>query len=321
MSGGSGGAEPCTDCDKARLEHTLSAEEAARAAARDLAKLEREKQLDAEETARASARELTKLATEHELALDTAEDAALTAAQQTQLDAEAELGKLFHQSISEVATGSIERSRDSAKYVQTAAAAIAALYTGVLALVFSVTDDPLPVRGVAAAVFLGLAVALATAYLAYITRAAQPPMYAGGSSLSELQLNRTGFLTTWVNAIINERRWALRASILSLAIGVAFIPAAFVATHRPPSIPEPPAAPTIPMQIAPEVADQAAKAFAAQVKSYNAAVKARNAAIVSAANATTTAADDEQWANWITLVLGIIGLIVVVGGPFVRANK
>jgi hypothetical protein len=331
MSGRSIAVEPCSECDKVRLEQSLGAEEAARASTRDVAKvdrghehaleqLERGKQLDTEEADRALTRDVTKLEREHEQALDTAEDAAVTAIQQARLQADAELGKLFHESLSGVATGSIERSRDSAKYVQTAAAAIAALYTGSLGLVFSVTSHPLPVRGIAAAVFLALSVALATAYLAYISRAAAPPMYAGGSSLSELQINRTAYLTDWVNAIINQRRWALRASVLSLAFGVAFIPAAFVASRRPASIPAAPTAPAIPVQIAPEVATTAAMSFKAQVASYDSAVTARNSAIASAATASKTAGRDERRANWVTLGLALLGILVVLLGPLIKTS-
>jgi hypothetical protein len=332
MNAGPGHTETCTECDKVRLEHSLSAEEDVLAATRDLAKqekqhqqtleeTERSKHLDADEAVRASARELVKLEKEHEQAQETAEDAVIAQIQEDRLKADAELGKLFHESLSEIAKDAIERSRDSAKYVQTASAAIAAIYTGVLGLVFSVTNNPLPIRGIAAAVFLGLSVALATAYLAYITKAPPQPMYPGGTSLGELQLNRTAFLTNWVNAIINDRRWAIRASVLSLALGVAFVPAAFVATHRPPSIPAAPTIPAIPGQIAPEIVAETNKFFTAEVTNYEAAEKARATLIEAAAGEAKTTAEDERDANWITLVLGVVGLLVVFLGPFVRRNS
>jgi len=53
--------------------------------------------------------------------------------------------------------------------VQKAAAAIAALYTPLLGVVFSVNDNPLPSRGVIPVLFLGLAILSSTAYLAYQT--------------------------------------------------------------------------------------------------------------------------------------------------------
>jgi hypothetical protein len=332
MSNSSQTKEPCSECDKVRLEHTLNDEEALRASTRDLAKLdkqhqftleetERGKQLDAEEAIRASERAIAKLEKEQQQAQETAQEAVLATIQENELQAEAQLGKLFHENISEVAKGSIERSRDSAKYVQTAAAAIAALYTGALGLVFSVTNNPLPIRGIAATVFLGLSVALSTAYLAYITKPVSLGMYPGGASLSELQLNRTAFLAEWVNAIVNDRRWAVRASVLSLAIGVTFIPAAFLSTHHPPSIPAAPTAPTIPAQIAPEIAPEAKKLFNAEAASYESAEKARAKLIEATAGEASTVAKDERSANWTTLGLGILGLLVVLLGPFARKNQ
>jgi hypothetical protein len=298
-------ADPCTECDKVEIEKKLEAEEAQRAFQRDLDKLLRQRDIDSE-----------KRKQEHELALETAEDAAVTALQKSRWDAEAELGKLFHQTIAEVAKGSIERSRDSAKYVQTASTAVVAIYTGILGLVFSVTDNPLPVRGVYAAVFLGLAIALATAYLAFITKPRAPALYPGGSSLTEMQLYRTGYLTKWVNATVHDRRWAIRASVLSLAIGVAFIPAAFVASARPTKIPDAPAVPEIPSEIAAPVSDDATALFRAQVQGYKAASTARNAAIEKAANQAKSAANREKRLNNAALIFAVAGLLVVFFGPW-----
>jgi uncharacterized membrane protein HdeD (DUF308 family) len=301
--------ESCTDCDKVRIEKQLEAEEALRASERELAKLAPQLEND-----------LAKLQKEHELALDLAEDAAVTDLQKSSWQAEFELGKLFHETIAEVSKGSIERSRDSAKYVQTAAAAIAALYSGLLGLVFSVTDNPLPVRGVYAAVFLGLAIALATAYLAFLTKPRPPSLYAGGASQTEMQLNRTGYLTQWINATVQDRRWAIRASVLSLAIGVAFIAAPFVATSRPVAIPDPPAAPAIPAEIAAPISDDAARLFHAQLQGYEGAVTARNEAIEKASTQSTAAAADESSVNRKAFWLAVAGLLAVLLGPLIFAK-
>jgi hypothetical protein len=280
-----------------------------------------EKELDAKESEAEAKRALSKLDHEHEQALDSARQAAVTAARAARLQSENDLNKLFHESLSDVAKEGITRSRDGAKYVQTAATAIAALYTGILGLAFSVTDKPLPIRGAAAAVFLGLAVALSTAYLAYLTKAKAPSMYDGGSSLSELQLNRTAFLTRWVGAIINERRWAIRASVISLAVGVAFIPAPFVAAHRVTAIPTEPAAPTIPTAVAPELGSLARSTLEKQLSSYDAAVKARNSAIEKASTETTKISGQEATANWVTLAIGVIGLLAVGLGPIAISRQ
>jgi hypothetical protein len=274
-----------------------------------------EKRLEAEENARTSDRELLKLKQQHAEALDSAEDAAVTELQKARWEAEFGLTKQFHEKIAELAGGSIERSRDSAKYVQTAAAWIATLYTGLLALVFSVTENPLPLRGVYAAGFLGLAVALAAAYLAFIGNPGKLRMYEGGASLTEQQMNRTGFLVKWINASVRDRRWAIRASVVCLAIGVAFIPVAFVADSKPAPVPDLPAAPTIPGTIAEQVGTPAAELFEAQLGGYEAAIEARNEAIEKGPAERERIAADEHRTNQIALWCAIAGLLLAFFGP------
>jgi hypothetical protein len=283
-------------------------------------KLELEKLLAAEENVKAFDRELRKVAQEHEDSLDSAERTAASELQKAQWDSELGLAKLFHEKISELAGGSIERSRDSAKYVQTAAAWIATLYTGLLALVFSVTEFPLPLRGLYAAVFLGLSVAFAAVYLAFIANPGKLAIYKGGASLTEQQMNRTGFLIKWVNVGIRDRRWAIRASVICLALGVAFIPAAFVANSRPASIPDVPVAPAIPGAIPPEVAAAAAKLFERQIGGYEAAVDARNKAIEETPTQAASVAEDEQTTNEVALYLFAAGLIFALLAPLVYGH-
>jgi hypothetical protein len=274
-------------------------------------KVEIEKRLEAEESLKAFERSLQKLAQEHENDLDTAEDAAVTELQKSRWESEFGLAKLFHEKVSELAYGSVERSRDSAKYVQTAAAWIATLYGSLLALVFSVTENPLPLRAVYAAGFLGLAVALAAAYLAFIANPGKLKMYEGGASLTEQQMNRTFFMVKWINATVRERRWAIRASVVCLALGVGFIPLAFVADSKPAPIPDVPAAPAIPAAIAKPVGAPAAKLFKAQLVGYEAAVAARNEAIKKAPAEHESIAGDEQKTNQVALWCAIAGLLLV----------
>jgi hypothetical protein len=284
----------CTDCDRVRLE----------------------KELDAREAERIHARELDTLRQQHQAELGAAERNGLIALEKAQWDSEYELRQLFHESIADVAKGAIDRSRDSAKYVQTAAAAIAALYTGALGLVFSVTDNALPLRGVYATVFLGLAIALATAYLAFLTRPKAMPPYAGGQSLAAMQLERTAFLTRWVNSSVHKRRWAIRASVLSLAFGVAFVAAPFVSPGRPVTIPEAPAVPEVPAEIAPEIATEASALFESVAAGYEDANRSRNAAIEEASRAAEEAAASDDRYNRIASVAAALALVVVLVGPW-----
>ncbi len=287
-------SESCSECDKVELE----------------------KKLDAAESALAFERELKKLDKEHELTLDTAEDTATTDLQKARWQNEFDLSKLFHEKVSQLAEGSIERSRDSAKYVQIAASAILAIYTAMLGLVFSATANPLPIRGIYPAIFLALAIALAVGYLAFITDPDKVDFYDGGESLTEQQMNRTRYLVKWVSATVRDRRIAIRASVVSLAIGAAFIPAPFVSGSRPPDIPAAPDAPTIPRAIPPSIEEQAAKLFRSQLESYEAAAVKRNNAIEKASTEATDLPNDESDLNSRTLVLAIIGLGIVFLGPW-----
>lgn len=72
------------------------------------------------------------------------------------------LEKSFVDHIFDVAKGSIDRARAGAEKVQTAATAIAGLYTTVLGVSFSVTEKPLPGRGLIAPIFLGAAIVAST---------------------------------------------------------------------------------------------------------------------------------------------------------------
>jgi hypothetical protein len=323
MSAESAGGTPeadCNECEKVRLEKRLEAAENRDAFGRELEKLKAEQANALAKLDQEQANALTKLGAEHDNALDSADDTASTELQKGRWEGELALAKLFHEKLAEVAVGSIERARDSAKYIQTVAAWIATLYTALLALVFSVTDFPLPIRGVIPAVFLGLAVALAAGYLAFITTAKSIELYKGGTSLTEQQLNRTGYLVRWINSSVLDRRWAIRASVLSLAFGVAFIPAPFIAASRPASIPDAPAVPAIPGTIAPEVAGSATQFFKGQVKSYKAAATERNEAIKKAAETSTKTSNREAHLNKVMIWIALVCLLFVLILPLVYGH-
>jgi hypothetical protein len=137
----------------------------------------------------------------------------------------------YYQAVIDVAKGAIDRSRASAEVVQKAAAAIVTLYTGILALAFAANAHPLPFRALFAALFLGLAVALSTAFLAYL-----PEPHAGDngttaepepSDVSESNKTVATFVL-WTRAAAIDRAYPLRASVLALAAALLFLPAPFV---------------------------------------------------------------------------------------------
>jgi hypothetical protein len=214
------------------------------------------------------------------------------AAEEAERTKDLELRGLFHQKIMEVAGGAIDRARDSAKFVQTAAAALMTAYAALLGLVFSASGRPLPLRGVYAAVFLGLAIALAVAYLAFIKRGQAVEAYQPDVSYATTELARTQSLIDWVNASVANRRNAMRAGVVAFALGVAFIPAAFVgATGGSASTATAqPTAPTIPRSVPGAVSGDAARLFKDQVDRYLAAVREQTAAKATAAAAKPTVA-------------------------------
>jgi hypothetical protein len=209
------------------------------------------------------------------LADDKSETDADLAAEAAERTKELELRGLYHQKIMEITAGAIDRARDSAKFVQTAAAALMTAYAALLALVFSAKDRPLPLRGVYAAVYLGLAIALAVAYLAFIKQADPIETYQPRFSPAETQLARSAAFIDWVNSSVSNRRNALRASVVAFAFGIAFIPAPFVggtggSSTTATAAPTPP---SIPREVPQAIAADATRLFSTQVETYLAAVK------------------------------------------------
>lgn len=146
---------------------------------------------------------------------------------------EHKLHSTYHEALTDVAKGGLERVRDSAKYVETAAAAILATYTGVLGLVFVVKDRPLPARGVIPGLFLGLAIAFAAVYLGYVSRPAVVGPRPPGSTLRDTQELRSTYFIQWVHAAGLARAWAMRAAVSSLVAAAVFLPAPFVTVDPP----------------------------------------------------------------------------------------
>jgi hypothetical protein len=151
-------------------------------------------------------------------AMKTAEDA---------IDAE------FFKAIFAVAQGSVDRARAGAETVQKAAAAIAGLYTPFLAVVFSIKEHPLPSRGIIPVLFLGIAIVSSSAYLAYLTRARPVTVLTPGATPRLRNIERARSFIKWTRAAAEHRSYLLRLSVVALATGLAFLPAAFVSVKSP----------------------------------------------------------------------------------------
>ncbi|MFF0342828.1 hypothetical protein [Kribbella sp. NPDC004875] len=148
------------------------------------------------------------------------------------LDADRASAAAFNDAVMTVAKGGIDRARASAEFVQKAATAIFALYTGALTLAFSVTDNPLPARGILPSLFLGFAILLATAYLAFLTKGDKVKDPADASGTLQAQLNRARTFVQWTNTSVLNRAPLLRCAVVALGIGVVSLPAPFL---TPPS--------------------------------------------------------------------------------------
>ncbi|KDE11631.1 hypothetical protein ACWEQV_28410 [Rhodococcus aetherivorans] len=248
---------------------------------------------------------------ERELALEKA----TTDFQMAGWTAEYELRKLFHQSLYDASKGSIERARDSAKFVQTAAAAIGTIYIGVLGVSFSVTDNSLPLRGIFAPLFLGMAVAFSGFYLAFLTPASESTLPGPAGTLQNQQMHRLIFFANWVNRATGQRRYFIQASVMSLAVGLVFIVAPFVGGPRPPVIPDAPAPPSAPTSIDPAVRSQAVDLYLAQIDDFRQAAGKRNEAIADAAQQSVEHEAREEELNRWAIGLAAAGLLIVLVVP------
>lgn len=138
--------------------------------------------------------------------------------------------KSLHSAMLETAKGAIERSRQAAEAARTAAAAVGTIYAALLALAFSV-DKPLPPRGMIPAIFLGLAIVLATAFVGWLPKTVEDsdatwPIPTG--DVLEDQRSHTEMFILWVKGASLRRRRFLRGSILALGFGIAFLPVPFL---------------------------------------------------------------------------------------------
>jgi hypothetical protein len=133
----------------------------------------------------------------------------------------------FHESVRDVAKTALEHADGLPQLVITASGAVVTLYTGVLALAFAAASRPLPARGLIPGIFLGLAVALAVGYAGYITRARPTNFAPAGHVWPNATAHTNGFID-WINSAISARASLMRAAVLFLGLGVAFLPSAFI---------------------------------------------------------------------------------------------
>jgi hypothetical protein len=195
-----------TDIDKARKQTTVDIEKARKQLTVDIDKARQEAAINAE-------KDRVLANTEREKADWTNE---YTQAQN------------FYTAYIDVAKDQIERAIARAEFVQTAAAAIGGVYTGVLALSFAVGEFALPARGILPTMFFGLSIVLAAAYLAYISLPTTVPEFSSSGTLDSRQRVRRNTFINWAGAPVNPQSYLLQMAVFSLAFGVAFLPAPYI---------------------------------------------------------------------------------------------
>jgi len=243
------------------------------------------------------------------------EDAALSAAKDLE-DHKAEKAQDLHflSKQFDLATVSLDRSKTAAQIVQTSSAAIGAVYSGVLAVSFSVESQRLPLVGILAPLFLGTAVLLSTIYVAFISSAgkrstATIQLDAGTpSARRQLQTYIAG-----VNNLVGRRLWALQSSVVALFVGLISV-----------SVPYIDFAPTAPAGSAPALVevdrwptpDPSLKQSLQQIR-YQAEVDLIMQNAKAAAESAVAVSDESGPSNSVqfTLLLGAAGSVLVVAVP------
>lgn len=135
----------------------------------------------------------------------------------------------FYDKKLETSAGAIDRAQAAATFIQGAATAVAALYTGALGLIF-VADNPLPWRGFISTAFLAGAVVLAAFYIGFLTkgRLVGPPEFREQSDTLERLLILSQKYSEWTANTVRTRQAFMRAAVVSLAVGVLLLPLPFI---------------------------------------------------------------------------------------------
>ncbi|HXA73393.1 MAG TPA: hypothetical protein VNV83_04050 [Acidimicrobiales bacterium] len=140
------------------------------------------------------------------------------------------LFKSVHDAYISVASDSLQRALQRGTFVVTAASAVVTLYTGILGVRFATGKGSqlIPARGLIPALYLGAAIALSAAYVAFLKSSTVniALLPSGiGADVAEARLRTFLFWTT--SGVLN-RSWAIRSAIGALALGAATLPLPFL---------------------------------------------------------------------------------------------
>jgi hypothetical protein len=163
---------------------------------------------------------------------------------------EAEFQQGIHSAYIEVAKAKLDRTNAATTFVTTAAGTIGTIYAALLGLVFSIETTParpLPLRGIAPAIFLALAFVLSAARGGFLRTTARNVPYKGtppptarrraieeaphlinpASSWQEQEERLLAFLQ-WMERGAMKQAWAARVAIVCLGAAVFLLPLPFL---------------------------------------------------------------------------------------------
>ncbi len=147
--------------------------------------------------------------------------------QDTVLAFESSLYGATHGAFITVASNAIDRSLSRAATVTAASSAVATIYTGLLTASYVSGAAP-KVQAVIPAIFLGLSVIFAATYTAFLHQKSKDVRFLDAARGEQGAQERLLGFFEWIVAAVYDRAWALRVAILSLGIGLALLPLAFV---------------------------------------------------------------------------------------------
>jgi hypothetical protein len=171
-------------------------------------------------------------------------------------------------------------------------------------------------------IFFALAIALATAYIAFITPRDTTSRVEESGGWGEKAYNRVRFFIRYTRSIVLQRVWMLQAAVIALAIAIFGIALPFVS----PGAGEPAAVGdnTVPVewpQPGPSSGDPALDAllYDAQVKQAVAVADIQTKAATEHAISEAKAEAQVSWMDsplffWLALA---VGLVLVAGVPFI----
>lgn len=182
--------------------------------------------------------------------------------------------------------------------------------------VLFVADQAAPSRSFIPMLFLGLAVALATFYLAFVVPGAGmwPPQY---DSIPDKDMwTRLNYVSTWVRRIVFPRASALRAAVISLFFGLAFLPVGIA--HLPPEL-------SVPLVPVPAVSTPAAIVWPEprtlgdpdlSVVLYTAQLEEFRERLPPATSATPDTTARDNAVAWSLALVGFLIIALIAWNPF-----